>query len=558
MFNRPIIGLVSLLVLTLCGLNSVQVAASPVTQTFTVNSLADDGDADSNDTLCQTESGACTLRAAIEQINEGNLVIAESAFNIQFSVSGTITLDAANGALPLIEKPTWIDGVAGNGAAACPTDDGAGNLLVTLDGSNLTDGNGIDFLGSAELSLVRGLVIVGFPDSGINASASNLLIRCNIIGLESDGSTAKGNGQSGINVNASGVTIGGSASALRNVISGNGQSGIGCVGAASLNVDGNYIGTDATGLQARPNGGNGIRMNLCNQAIIGASSSEQGNVISGNQFTGVWLESGVGTLIVYNRIGIGSDDATPLGNGNDGIRIQRNSDDNFVSYNTIAHNGYAGIRVIPVSINVPDRNDLSRNSIFANDEIGIDLMPPTESGGDVTANDTGTGDADVGPNGLQNFPALSLVQASGRVVGSFDAAPGDYHIDIYENDSCDAEDHGEGQRWIGRISASESGGVVNFDATLATAPTSGKVIVAQATEAYTEGSGTMGNSSEFGPCYQFGTPTAVQLSGNLTRQQLPKLATAGLLLMLFLTGVASSYRIRTGKGERAKRSDLAM
>ncbi|NIR34973.1 MAG: hypothetical protein GWN07_02665, partial [Actinobacteria bacterium] len=49
----------------------VVLSSTPLTaqSTYTVDSTADGGDADTADGLCDDGSGACTLRAAIEQAN---------------------------------------------------------------------------------------------------------------------------------------------------------------------------------------------------------------------------------------------------------------------------------------------------------------------------------------------------------------------------------------------------------------------------------------------------------------------------------------------------------
>ena len=68
----------------------------------------------------------------------------------------------------------------------------------------------------------------------------------------------------------------------RNIISGN-AIGISLRDAAtqSNQVQGNYIGTDATGSAARPNGA-GIVIAQANRNTVGGTSSNAGNVVSGN------------------------------------------------------------------------------------------------------------------------------------------------------------------------------------------------------------------------------------------------------------------------------------
>ena len=213
------------------------------------------------------------------------------------------------------------------------------------------------------------------------------------------------------------------------------------------------------------------------------------------------------STIQSNLIGVAADSSTPLDNGLDGINLQRASINNVISLNTIANNGAHGIRVQTVSSTPPVGNLIRFNSIHSNGDLGIDLVADDEFGDQVTDNDIG--DVDTGPNGLQNFPTLTLVETNGHVVGNFAAAPGKYTIDIYENAACDDDEHGEGQTHIDSFMASESDGTVSFDVVLDNAPTDARQITATATD-------SNNNTSEFGPCFQLGTPTAVDMSGSAT------------------------------------------
>lgn len=79
-----------------------------------------------------------------------------------------------------------------------------------------------------------------------------------------------------------------------------GQSFCGCgitlSGSDNSIIEGNYVGTDATGLQAKPNGQNGVAVITGSNNLIGGTTAQARNVVSGNrdQF---FFEVGVGTFI---------------------------------------------------------------------------------------------------------------------------------------------------------------------------------------------------------------------------------------------------------------------
>ena len=90
--------------------------------------------------------------------------------------------------------------------------------------------------------------------------------------------------------------------------------------------------------------------------------------------------------------------------------------------------------------------------MYSNTSLAIDLSP-----GGVTANDAG--DADVGPNNLQNYPVLtSAVAGAGgtSVAGTLDSLPpARFQIDFYANTmnttENDATGFGEGAHPLGSI-----------------------------------------------------------------------------------------------------------
>ncbi len=92
-----------------------------------------------------------------------------------------------------------------------------------------------------------------------------------------------------------------------NVISGNGGNGVEIAGfnAANNSVRGNYIGTNITGQFGLPNL-NGIAINNASTSTIGGLNAGERNIISGNTATGLTLFNAVGTLVQGNYIGTDS------------------------------------------------------------------------------------------------------------------------------------------------------------------------------------------------------------------------------------------------------------
>jgi len=94
-------------------------------------------------------------------------------------------------------------------------------------------------------------------------------------------------------------------------------------------------------------------------------------------------------------------------------------------------------------------NLISRNSIYANTGLGIDLAP-----GGVTVNDSV--DADAGPNDLFNYPVLTTAVISGsNLMLSGYARPGSI-VEVFVAES-DPTGFGEGKTYL--FTATEGGGL---------------------------------------------------------------------------------------------------
>ena len=198
--------------------------------------------------------------------------------------------------------------VAGTGGLA---NNGAGVVLTravnaTIGGPTAAARNVISNNGGT------GIEIGGEPSSG-------LVVSGNYIGVDVTGAAPLGNFNRGINIDSPAVIIGGTSAGARNVISGNGSIGIvlgnGPSGSSAV-VQGNYIGTDATGTVAMGNGDRGIHVGGGNHTIGGIGPGEANIVaytrsFAGNTGDGVYLPFSQGNVIrgnsIYGNAGLGID-----------------------------------------------------------------------------------------------------------------------------------------------------------------------------------------------------------------------------------------------------------
>jgi hypothetical protein len=117
------------------------------------------------------------------------------------------------------------------------------------------------------------------------------VIQGNYIGTDVTGAVDLGNTYNGVAIwQSPNNTVGDTSASARNIISGNNVYGISIAGtgANGMLVQGNYIGTKASGIQTLGNSSDGIYLETANNTI-GGTTSGAGNVISGNGGTGITL-----------------------------------------------------------------------------------------------------------------------------------------------------------------------------------------------------------------------------------------------------------------------------
>ena len=121
--------------------------------------------------------------------------------------------------------------------------------------------------------------------------------------------------------------------------------------------------------------------------------------------------------------------------------------------------------------------------------MGINLVGGSENSFGVTANDPG--DADNGPNKLQNYPVLTFANSAAVIQGSLNSVPSKpYRIDFFSSPAADPSGFGEGQTWIGAVNVTtDATGNTTFNQDFPGSLTVGSVVTATATGTGTGGSG---------------------------------------------------------------------
>ncbi len=364
-------------------------------------------------------------------------------------------------------------------------------------------------------------VISGNRERGVwitNSFPTGNRVLGNYIGVNSAGDKALGNAFEGVLILPSQTTVGGVVNGAGNVIAANGGAGIG-QSFGNVVIQGNLIGTDATGAKALGNG-LGIRLGGAN-CVVGGTEPNVRNVIADSQLDGMEI-SGSSHRIQGNLIGVTLNGAA-AGNRRDGIVVRGSQNlliggDADVAGNVIANSGGIGIVLEKVFPADPvDGNAIRRNSIYNNGALGIDL---NRDGG--APNDPN--DADAGPNGLQNFPTLLSATSNVGTVsikGTFNSSPNTaFTIDFFANDARDTTGAGEGQRFIGSMTVNTDGaGNAAIAASLSATVGANQFITATATS-------PNNNTSEFSPCVpvnasgvfisQTGQPYVVGLNETVT------------------------------------------
>ena len=284
----------------------------------------------------------------------GNVISANSGNGIQVLDGATATVIVGN----LIGTDETGATALGNGHAGVYLNNVGGNTVggTTAAARNVISGNTSD-----------GVLISG-------ALAAMNLLEGNYIGTDSTGTKAVGNQANGVEfaAGANANTVGGTATGAGNVISANLANGILVTGTTTpVNlVQGNFIGTDQSGLKPLGNGLDGVRLDGASNYTIGGTAAGAGNVISANSGNGIQvLDGATATVIVGNLIGTDKNGATALGNGQAGVYLNNVGGNTVGGTTTAARNVISGntgdgvlIAGALATMNLVEGNDIGTDS----------------------------------------------------------------------------------------------------------------------------------------------------------------------------------------------------
>ncbi len=310
---------------------------------FVVNSTTDLADATPGDGICKTTGNVCTLRAALEESNARptyngfDTIALPIAFNI--SGSGVKTIQPAT-YLPEIFYPTYIDGYTQTGASENTNNFNAGlNTVITVV-LNAEDGGAHALAYHCGRNTLKGLSVINgnvdiLYEEGYSKSTDVNTIQGCFVGMGSDGITPY---PGAININNQNYNmIGGTSNSARNLIGG----GVIIFKGNHNTIEGNYFGSDKTGIISSGSGANCIEINdSSTYNIVGGINTNAKNLISGGN-RGIVISGADAhhNEVLGNYIGVAIDGLSALGNNSAGITLSGNTHhNNIASGNVICDN----------------------------------------------------------------------------------------------------------------------------------------------------------------------------------------------------------------------------
>jgi hypothetical protein len=342
------------------------------------------------------------------------------------------------------------------------------------EGISITRGSSLNVIGGGQTG--AGNIIGGNRGSGVFLGDSGTIgnvIAGNFLGVGASGAVAAPNAFYGVEIanGPSSNTVGGLRLSLRNVISGNGGSGVAIYGPNTVGniVLGNYVGVDASGTVSVPNIANGVE--ISDGAAYNVVGSPRGgrNVISGNEQSGIAIhDTGTSANVVQgNTIGFDAAGGIPVPNKGAGVELLSGAVSNLIggispgAANFIAGNMAGGVLIHHA---VTTDNTARGNSIFDNAGLGLIVYDSANAG--------------INPPTLLSAALSTNLLVSGILVGLPNSV---FHLDFYANPPPSGDT--EGMTYLGSIdSRTGLNGTAPFTANLGARIPAGRVITATTTD----------------------------------------------------------------------------
>ncbi len=353
------------------------------------------------------------------------------AFNIS---SGGLTISPGS-ALPVITNPVTIDGSTQPGYTSAPLIEISGvNAGSAVNGLEIATSNCV--IRALAIDLFRGDDYYTGDAIQITNSGGNVVEGC-YLGIAPDGITPAGNAGAGVRIGdpyyydyyddgllVTNNLIGGTNAAARNVISGNGN-GIYVVDSANNLIEGNYIGTDASGSIAIGNTNAGVTLYdyFSTNNVVGGADAGDANLISGNDpehyydGDGVLIEGSQTNAVYGNFIGVDVTGTYALPNGRHGVNIL------FGGGNLVG--GAAAGQGNLISGNMVNGVNLGENEEDIASVTYSGTPAPSPDGNIIQGNLIGTDVTGQNPIPNQN-DGVSILDMNGNLVGGF--LPGEGNV----------------------------------------------------------------------------------------------------------------------------------
>ena len=450
---------------------------------------------------------AGSLRRAINNANAQVTGEQHIVFDIQTGTCPHVI--AIQSPLPDIKHSVWIDGYSQPGSSKNGVQVGStAKICVAIapGAAGITHALGLPAGGPQAVQLVMdGLAFGGsfyaFTDSAVDLPSGNYHI---LTGNAFGGTLPSGGGALGTLPNAVHVhggavfvRVGGSDPGDRNYFGNLSGSAIRIDDGGPIDtvIENNYIGVTPDGLTAQ-------QINTCGiEGYGGYETTVRDNAIVATLCSiRMWGASVQGWKVKGNRIGVSPYGSTQAQFRNAyGIYISSGAAGNYIGAlpneqlnvgqvsNDIRNNNTAGVLV---TSNASVGNTIRGNRISADNGGGISLAGQSWGPNDA-------GDTDIGPNLLQNYPALKGSVPTGAtrtITALLNSEPGQqYRIDFYRSATCTAG-NSDADLYVGSADAdSGATGTVRITAMISVAGAP-EFLTATATSL------SGGNTSVFAPC----------------------------------------------------------